>query len=243
MNLGRGSLAMAWIVVSACAFRHGAISEGNADGSDASHLDALPVPHDAPLDAPVQGAITITRQVVTGPFDVSSEGTSDWAVWGATAVTDFDHKATGGMQIANWTMIGSGTVYGYGNSYHQAGNDGFTWNDGTPVAVQSTAQYCGVWIDYAPNGFSTTVPAGTAPRTLRLYVGGASATGTFTAHLSDDSAPDYVDVSGIGAANQNWAGVYQVTYNSASTGAILTVSWVQNSAGGGDVNWSAATLR
>ena len=57
------------------------------------------------------------------------------ALSGATAVTDFDHNATGGSQIANWTRIGSATVYGYGNAYNQPGNDGFTWSNGAPLAV------------------------------------------------------------------------------------------------------------
>lgn len=201
---------------------------------------------DAPAatpDAFVAGSLVVTRQEVTGPIDISAEGTSDWAVWGATAENEFDHKATGGGQIANWTVIGGGTVYGYGNAYNQPGNDGFTWSGGTPVATQTTAQYCGVWIDSQPNGFSTTVPAGRTPHTFRMYVGAADATGTFTAHLSDGSAPDYVDVSGIGAATRGWAGVYQIVYNSSTDGAQLVVSWVQNSGASGDVNWSAASLQ
>ncbi|HTR53048.1 MAG TPA: hypothetical protein VMJ10_20275 [Kofleriaceae bacterium] len=191
----------------------------------------------------VCGAISVTRRIVRGPIDLTAEGTSDWAAWGATSVHDFDRKATGGGQIAAWSVVGAGIVYGYGNAYHEPGTDGFTWRDGTPVAVEATPQYSGVWIDGAPNGFATTAPAGASPHTLRVYVGGADATGTFTAHLSDGSAPDYVDANGLGSVAESWAGVYQLVYRSASPSARIEVSWIQSSAGGGDVNFSAASLQ
>ncbi len=226
-------------VVAACSFEHGS-AQGPIDPGSFTAPDA---PRAIDAAAAVHGSLAVTRQLVTGSIDLSSEGTADWAEWGATSVTDFDHKATGGTQIASWTRIGSATVYGYGNGYNQAGNDGFTWTGGTPVQTETTAQYSGVWINGAPNGFSTTAPASTQARTLRLYVGGYNATGTFTAHLSDGSVADYVDVAGIGDTSSSWAGVYEVVYNSASDGAMLSVSWVQSSPGSGDVNWSAASLR
>jgi hypothetical protein len=232
--------AGALLIVSACGFQAAAIN-GAAMGDD--DVDAAAGPgSDGGVEMQVQGMLEVTREIVSGPIDLTAEGTSDWAEWGATAVDDFNHKANGGTKIANWTKVGTGTVYGYGNAYHQPGNDGFTWSDGTPVGTELTAQYSGVWIDYAPNGFSTTVPAGTAPQTLRMYVGGASATGTFTAMLSDGSATRYVDADGLGSTGTSWAGVYEIHFNSATAGAVLTVTWVQSSAGGGDVNWSAASL-
>jgi hypothetical protein len=158
-----------------------------------------------------------------------------------TSPTDFDHKA-GGDRIANWTEVGSGTVNGYGNGYVTPGNDGFTWSDGTPTASETSAQYSGVWIVGAPNGFSTTVTADQASHVLRLYVGGYHATGTFTASLSDDASITYTDTDGIGDASESWAGVYVVTFESATAGATLKVSWVQHGLGT-DVNWSAASLQ
>ena len=237
-------------LLGSCAFQSGAVSDPSGDAGvvivtrDAPTTRDTPVTSDAATDGQqVHGSIVVTRTITSGAIDLTSEGTSDWAEWGATNVTDFDHKATGGTQIANWTKIGAGTVYGYGNGYNSAGNDGFTWSDGVPVVAEMNPQYSGVWIDDAPNGFSTTAPASTATRTLRVYVGGASATGAFTVRLSDDSASSYVDVAGIGATDQGWAGVYNVIYNAASAGQTLTVSWVQSSSGGGDVNWSAASLQ
>lgn len=228
------------LVLAACSFEHGTASGTPGPDSGLTAPDAA-AGSDAP--AQVQASLVVTRRIASGAIDISAEGTADWAEWGATSVSDFNHMATGGTQIASWTKIGTGTVYGYGNAYNSAGNDGFTWTGGTPVATEATAQYSGVWIDSAPNGFSTTVPASTATRTLRIYVGAYDATGTFTAHLSDGSFADYVDVAGIGNTTSSWAGVYEVVYNSAHDGAMLEVSWVQSSTGGGDVNWSAASLQ
>jgi len=224
------------IALAACSFRHG-VEPASGNTPDAPRLGDAAVP-----DAPATGSIAVTRQLVTGAIDLPTEGAIDWAEWGATSASDFNHKATGGTQIANCTVVGSGTVFGYGNAYNQAGNDGFTWSGGTPVANEPTAQYSGLWIDYAPNGFTTHVPASPTTRTLRMYVGAYNATGTFTAQLSDASAADYVDANGLGNTTSSWAGRYEVVYRSAIENAMLTVSWVQSSAGGGDVNWSAASL-
>jgi len=224
------------IALAGCSFRHGIGPDGGETADAARTRDGAVIP-----DAPT-GSIAATRQLVTGPTDLTGEGAIDWAEWGATKATDFNHKATGGTQIANCTEVGSGTVFGYGNAYNQAGNDGFTWSDGTPVMNEPTAQYSGLWIDSAPNGFSTHVPADPTTRTLRMYVGAYDATGTFTAHLTDGSAPDYVDANGIGNTTTSWAARYEVVYRSATAGAALTITWVQSSAGGGDVNWSAASL-
>jgi hypothetical protein len=221
----------------ACGFQPAAVI--GATGDDGP--DAAIARSDA--GQPVQGSLAVTRKLVSGMIDLTMEGTIDWAEWGATAMTDFNHKLSGGGKIANWTEVGSGTVYGYGNAYHLPGNDGFTWSDGTPVLNEPIAQYSGVWIDYAPNGFATTVPASTTMHTLRMYVGGASATGTFTASLSDGSAPMYVDANGIGSTTTSWAGVYVIVFNGATDAATLAVSWVQSSANNGDVNWSAAALQ
>jgi hypothetical protein len=232
---------VASVALSACGFAPAEIP--SSDGATDAQLIGAGSDARSPDGAPVTGALVVTRQIVSGPIDLTAEGTSDWAEWGATTMTEFNHKATGGTQIANWTRIGTATVYGYGNGYNQPGNDGFTWSDGAPLAVESTAQYSGVWINNPPNGFSTMAPASRTTRTLRVYVGGANATGTFTARLSDGSVADYVDVAGIGSASQGWAGCYKLVYNSANDGATIEVSWVQQSTSGGDVNWSAASLQ
>jgi hypothetical protein len=61
------------------------------------------------------------------------------------------------------------------------------------------------------------------------------------AHLSDDSAPDYVDTS-VGHADAIALGQYQLTYQSASPGQTLTVTYTQSDPGAGVVAIQAAAL-
>ncbi len=204
---------------------------------------AIDSPVVTPPDAPPTGLLQGTPASADNLTDVdlTAEGTIDWAEWGMTSSTDFNHKATGGSRIGNATLINTTTVYGYGNFYMSRGNDGFTWTDGTPTAAPSGAQYSGIYVAGQNKGLQTSVPASTTMHTLRLYVGAYLATGTLTAHLSDGSAPDYTD-SSLGNTSSSWAGVYTLVFRSATPGATLAVKWVQNSNSGGDVNWSAASL-
>jgi len=212
-------------------------ARASGDGAADSAIDSPPGP-----DAPVTGSLTGSHDSADGlAVNLTAEGTTDWAEWGMTAATDFNHSLGGGGKIANATPINTTTVYGYGNAYMQAGNDGFSWADGTPTAATTSAQYSGIYVAGQTRGLETTVPAGTTQRTLKLYVGGYFAAGTLTAHLSDGSAPDYVD-STLGSVSSSYAGVYTLVFRSTSPSATLTVRWVQNSNSGGDVNWSAASL-
>jgi len=95
----------------------------------------------------------------------------------------------------------------------------------------------------ASNGFSFTVAADTTPRTLIIHVGGGNASGLLTAHLSDGSAADYADT--VPPTNNTWDHNYMLTYNAASAGQTLAVTWTAASitALGGGVTISAAALR
>ena len=94
------------------------------------------------------------------------------------------------------------------------------------------------------DGMKITAPAGTAIRTLTVYVGGYNSGGTLTASLSDNSAPAYFD-SSLAKAGDSFYGYYTLTYQAASANQTLTVIWKQNSKGSGDGNVSlyAATLQ
>ena len=232
-----GAVRACWLVtLLGCSFHPNELTPG----SDAPH--AIDAPDDAPADAPptplLQGSAASADALTN--VDLTGEGLLDWAEWGMTTATDFNHKATGGGAIANATVTSVTTIYGYGNNYMGRGNDGFTWSDGTPTAMQPSPQYSGIYVAGQGKGLQTTVPAGTTTHTLRLYVGAYNATGTLTAHLSDGSAPDYTD-SSLGNTVSSWAGVYTLVFRSGSASATLNVKWVQNTAGG-DVNWSAASL-
>lgn len=181
------------------------------------------------------GALTGSLSTPTGTQNLTTIGTADWAHWGLNFSTSFDHKASGGSQISNFTVVNgqAGEVASYG------GNQiGYTWTDGSPdAAVTNTAT--GVYISGANRGFQITVPATTTASTLMLYVGVYAGNGMLDAHLSDGSAPDYVDTSL--SASGSVPGLYTLQYQAASTGQTLTVTWTLNGSGG-NVNLQSAAL-
>ncbi len=169
--------------------------------------------------------------------NLSNEGKADWAHWGLTVPTSFDHKASVGQQISNYSVIGTGKV----NEYRSNPN-GYSWTDGTPTgSVTNTTS--GIWIANVGNGFKISVPADTTSRTLKVYVGIWRSQGLFKATLSDNSAPVFSDVI---LNNQSGASiaVYTMTYKAASAGQTLTVSFtvLQSYFATGNVTLQSASL-
>ena len=163
----------------------------------------------------------------TAAVNLATVGTVDWAHW-----PNYDHKATGGSKITTYTKIGSQTVTAYTNDLRTV-----SWSGGTPTA--SGSNMSGVYIPGVGMGFSISAPADTTARTLTVYVGGWVSGGRLTAHLSDGSAADYVDTSLSGSGQYD--GTYTLTYQAASAGQLLTVTWVQIS-GTGNVTLQGAAL-
>ncbi|MDQ1472215.1 MAG: hypothetical protein QOJ99_3695, partial [Bryobacterales bacterium] len=122
-------------------------------------------------------------------MNLTSLGTADCAHWGLTAATTFDHKAGVTPLISNYTVAGGGTVNNYGNN-----PTGYTWTGGTPDA-SATNSTTGVYIPGLNKGFTISAPADATTRTLTVYAGVYRSQGKMVAHLSDGSAPDYVDTS------------------------------------------------
>jgi hypothetical protein len=163
--------------------------------------------------------------------NLTAEGTGDWEHWGEGAV---NHKAGVTAQLSSYTVVGAGGVSTYGNDPRPV-----SWTDGTPLA-SSTNNFNGVWIAGIGQGFSITAPADTTSRTLVVHVGGWQSGGTFTAHLSDGSAVDYTSTTAT--ASGQYDGNYTLTYNAASAGQTLTVTWKMSS-GTGNVTLNAAALQ
>ena len=161
--------------------------------------------------------------------DLTASGTGDWAKW-----PNYIHKASGGAQIPNFTKIGTGTVYIYNNDQRP-----ISWSDGTPTAA-ATADVSGNYVAGIGNGFQISAPADTTMRTLYVYVGGWKSGGTLVAHLSDNSAVDYVD-SSFSSTTGQYKLVYTLTYRAASAGQRLVVNWTQAS-GTGNVTLQGAAL-
>ena len=176
-----------------------------------------------------------TSSTPSGLQNLTTLGTTDWAHWGITSSTSFDHKATGGSQISNYTVVNGdvSSVASFGGNPF-----GYAWTDGTPTgAMASTGT--GVYISGASRGFQIAVPADTTARSLTVYVGLYATQGRMVAHLSDSSAADYVDTSLSSGGSLPRA--YTFNYQAASAGQTLTVTFT-NIGSGGNVNLQAAAL-
>ncbi|MDR3426923.1 Ig-like domain-containing protein [Silvimonas sp.] len=175
------------------------------------------------------GSITGSGTSATTTANLTTEGTADWVHWGDAAVT---RKAGVSAQISNYSVIGTGTPKAYANDVR-----GLSWTDGTPTATGNNKN--GLFLNNAGNGYSFTAPAGLTPRTLTVHVGGYNTSGSLVAHLSDGSAPDFVDTTPqvAGQYDRN----YTLTYTAASEGQTLTVYW-EALGGSGNVALSGAAL-
>ncbi len=173
----------------------------------------------------LNGAVLAT----VSPANLTTTGSSDWIRWPGT-----DHKATGGSQISQYTLL-AGSLLTYPDDPRTV-----AWSDGTPTASGSTT--AGIYVVGNGTGFKFTAPADPTVRTLTVYAGGYNSTAQLTATLSDGSAPAYV--SPIVGTNGQYDGTYQLTYSAASVNQKLTVQWKQLTTTGqfGNVTLQAAAV-
>jgi hypothetical protein len=165
-----------------------------------------------------------------GLVNVTAEGGADWEHWGDAST---NRKLGVTAQIEGYTTVGTGAVLRYANDPRP-----ISWADGVPT-LSSTSNQSGVYISGVGQGFSFTAPADTAVRSLTVHVGGWFSGGTLTAHLTDQSAPDFVDVTATSAGQYDRN--YAITYQAGSAAQSLIVSWVMTS-GTGNVTLNAAAL-
>jgi Ca2+-binding RTX toxin-like protein len=162
-----------------------------------NNADASPVSKSFTVNVP--GSLSRTSATAPSSVNLATTGTLDWAHWGSTTATSFDHKSSGGSQISNISLVGSGAALTRLSGISPAS----TWTGGTPTAAStSTTQATGVSVGGATGrGFSFTVPGGsTASRTLNLYVGAASTTAKIELSLADGSASAITDTTSLVAS-------------------------------------------
>ena len=152
--------------------------------------------------------------------NLSTEGTTDWVHWGLTSKTDVDRKAGVSAKISNYKSIGNATAPQTNKT-----KTAYSWTKGTPTAKVSNTT-TGLRIYNTGKGFELTAAAGTAKRTLKVYVAASAARGRFVASLSDGSAPDFVTfIDASSVLNK----VISLTYRAASAGQKLTIRYVVES--------------
>ena len=189
------------------------------------------------------GQLAGSNSAAPGSVNLTSEGTGDWAHWGQTTASSFDHKAGVVSQISNVTAVGVAMQRFVGDP---ARSTGFSWSDGTPTA-SATGSTTGIYSfgvgTGVGNGYSITVPADTTVRTLHIYLGGWNSKSQVQATLSDGSALPYTLTIDTGAGNfVSWR-VVTLTYSAASSGQKLTIRHTMlDGYSGGTIGLMAATL-
>ena len=181
----------------------------------------------------LSGAYTVLASAST--INLTAEGLIDWAHWGYSTPTSFNHLAGVTSQISNFTLIGTGPVLWFGDNF-----TGYTWTNGTPQA-RATRSTSGIYVNSEGNGFEISVPADTIVKTLKVYVGAYAAQMHFEAALSDNSASPYVDES-FENASDGPNRIYTLNFAANSAGQNLTVKFWDMSPGG-NVTLQAAVLR
>jgi uncharacterized protein YjdB len=175
---------------------------------------------------PLNGSVNTSSSAV----DLTATGTSDWAHW-----PGYDHKSNLSSRISNFSVIGNGTIASYPNDARA-----MSWTNGTPTLTAS-GNTNGNFIPGVGNGFSITIPADTNSQTFILYGTVYAGQGRLTAHLSDNSSPDYTDESVLGFGISVNAD-YTINFKAASPNQILTVTWTLKN-GGGNIALSGAALK
>jgi hypothetical protein len=176
------------------------------------------------------GSLTGSGTSAASAVNLTTEGILDWEHFGDGSL---NRKAGVTPQLTSYTVVGNGSVFFYGNDPRP-----ISWSDGTPAASSSN-NLNGIYINGVGQGFSLTAPANTTSRTLVVHVGGWNSGGTLTALLSDGSAPEFIDTTDT--ASGQFDRNYTLTYNAASAGQTLTITWTMVF-GTGNVTLNAAAL-
>jgi PKD repeat protein len=167
-----------------------------------------------PAAAAGGGMLAGTLTPMPASVDLTPVGTIDWVQWPGNV-----RKAGVPPRISGPALVGRGAVATPG-----PGPESLRWNDGMPVSTGSANEAMSV--SGTGRGFAVTVPADPTRRKLTMFVGATNANGRLVARLSDNSAPEFVNVP-VRKVGSHWSGVYTVIFRAASPGQTLAVEWIQ----------------
>jgi hypothetical protein len=190
---------------------------------------------------PAHGLLNVTSSSSSAmsSVDLTAVGTLDWAHWGFSKVTDFDHKATGNGQISDFVELANTTTKQFPSSITT-----FTWTDGLDGGGRHPTNPGGTTTSVYTNGsggYRVVVIAGTTPRRLIFYAGLNNAQGRMQIALSDGSAPAH-DSTYKQTNNNILDVVYTIDFAAASNGQQLSVSWSLDQDLGNVLNPSAVGI-
>ena len=180
-------------------------------------------------------SLTGAFAVPTGAQSLPALGTSDWAHWGVSAATSYTHRAAVTPLISNVTLVGGGSAQRYTNN-----PVGFSWIDGTPDGRRDEHDHRHLRRRGQPRlppdrtgGYDAAHPhpvrrrlagAGPAPGAVERSVGAG-----LHGHVADQC-------DGTSVARR-----YTLSYQAASAGQTLTVTFTQMGTTG-NVTLQAAAL-
>jgi hypothetical protein len=181
-------------------------------------VDVAPPPGDDAAEASAPGQLTFTVDTTAPTIDLTAGGTLDWIHWGSNDARSVDRKAAGSGAISAFASIGTNAVTQYNDN-----PTSFSWSDGAPTATESGTT-TGIYVSGVNHGVSLDVAADTAPRTLRLYVGGYKGAAELDARLSDGSATPITDRS-KSYSNGAFDAVYTIVFAAGRPGERVSITW------------------
>jgi hypothetical protein len=213
---------------------------GGAAAAALGVLVSVPAPA-----AVLTGSVSTT---VTGPVNLTTEGTTDWAVWNYSTnpITTPASQTAGpsNRKAAVTPAIGSATTL-VGNARGTSSTLPtltYTYTDGTSPTTLSPPATQGVLFDTTLNntsaGFTFNITTGVAgvPEVVKLYLSGFGTTPTLTATLPGATA--YTDNSVTYPDTARPVTVYTLDVTPDHTGDLLAVKYqsTANNPGNGNAN-------
>ena len=150
--------------------------------------------------------------------NLTSEGTRDWIQGGFNGDYTKLNRKTGVGLISPLTVATPGN----NGALARGGEATLTWSDGSPDATFAGTN-AGIHAHGIGNSVRFTVPADTTARTIRVCFFSVHAVVKVTAHLSDTSAPYWVDDSWY-ATTGTIASVATLSFAAASANQTLYVT-------------------
>lgn len=186
-----------------------------------------------------------THVPATNSVTLSANSPLDWAHWGLSTASRYNHKANVAQPITDVTILGSSPVNVY-NSSIDISRGTYSWSGGTPTGSASNTRGYIYIRGQSGDGFEFQLPANTTQKTLRIYLGVDHARGKLEAILSDNSAPSFVTFVNNPDRVDNRMAV--INFKASSNGQLLTIRYVidDNYASingtGGSISLSAMTV-
>jgi hypothetical protein len=192
-------------------------------------------PDVAPLVPPY---LVLTHAPVSGTINLTTEGTTEWAYWGANGTLSSTRKGNVSNQISALYYTSGAPVTvatGFGAT--------FTWSDGETGSATGSGDWFARYPSTTADYFYVSAPSGSLKQTLVVFVGGTNIRGKMTASFSNGATTDKVDNTYV-----NLAGTIAVKYvleYASVTPTYAELTWEPESvaAGGAEIRFAAAALR